>query len=603
MSGQWTPTNPGAGSPADIRADAARRQTQASETRTAAGHVTEAGGSGAGWQGAGADALAQKTTVYRTELEILASQSDAHAAALQRYAGEVESIQQLQNTIAANQQSVAARLRSANRQLSEETTKLRADPAASPTLIYQLQNNVETLTSQASGLSSQLAALAQQRSAADTTAITGLNSAESRGGLAGILSLSGPASGSMLGQTAPLQRDLTLEQLAGLSEVELAMLFTTHPEVAAQIETSSSPVQVASWWGELSAEQQGALALGASSLIGSLGGVSPTGRVAANRVNAMRRLEWVNGRLGELESKVPGGADAFFRSAAHDEYETLLAEQSYLQRAIDGKVQLYLYDPATQSIVEMIGSPGPSTTGMTIYTPGTFTSSHSFYDDGVQQVGRWLNSRDPNMVAFVWKQGGFPGENPDAGSMDLLRILEANDESWALGTGELLADFQSEVHVSSPVLAGAEQVGMGHSWGLSALTASEVEGAHYDQVHSLAGAGMPENWDAQDGTSYYHWAYTDLLTMAQSTGAVWDGRIPVNDPAFSSHHYERAGDFKLYLPSATSPSGGFSTSPPPYIDASTNALDNHNLIASDRSENQSALRDILREMERERAHD
>lgn len=167
---------------------------------------------------------------------------------------------------------------------------------------------------------------------------------------------------------------------------------------------------------------------------------------------------------------------------------------------------------------------------------------HSFYGDAVQQVSRWLERRDPDAVT----------------------------------------------------------VAIEHSWGLSAITSAEVNGARYDQVRSLAGAGMPSGWEPREGTAYYHWAYTDALTMFQSTGAVWDGKVPVNEPEFTSRIYEREGDFDLYFPSPAPP-GGFSPAPPPSIDASENALDNHNMIASDHVDNELALDDMRRAMQTERA--
>lgn len=72
----------------------------------------------------------------------------------------------------------------------------------------------------------------------------------------------------------------------------------------------------------------------------------------------------------------------------------MLAERGYLQKVIDGTVQLYLYDPSSLSIVEMIGTPGPETTAINTYIPGTFTSLFSFYHGDVQQVGSWLDSSD-----------------------------------------------------------------------------------------------------------------------------------------------------------------------------------------------------------------
>jgi hypothetical protein len=108
---------------------------------------------------------------------------------------------------------------------------------------------------------------------------------------------------------------------------------------------------------------------------------------------------------------------------------------------------------------------------------------------------------------------------------------------------------------------------------------------------------MPSGWDNSSATEYYHWAYTDALTMAQETGVVWDGDIPARDSAFSSTVYSREGDFDLYLPGSASPNGA-TVSPPISIPATTQPVDNHNLIASDRADNQAALRDILRELQR-----
>lgn len=247
----------------------------------------------------------------------------------------------------------------------------------------------------------------------------------------------------------------------------------------------------------------------------------------------------------------------------------------------------------------MIGTLDESTTDVITYVPGTYTSVHSFYGGEVQQVGRWLGRNDPRVVTFVWKEGLFPGEDVASGGMDLARILEANDEGAALDKGRLIADFQQELLSSSPEAESAQQDGMGHSWGLAGITSSEVAGAKYSQVHSLAGAGMPPGWTASPGTDYSHWGYTDALSIVQGTGAVWDGSIPTRDAAFSSHVYGRDGDFTLYLPAATTPGAVvISPEPPPSVQLTTAPFANHNLIASDNPDNQTALHDIQREIQR-----
>jgi hypothetical protein len=381
-----------------------------------------------------------------------------------------------------------------------------------------------------------------------------------------------------------------LGRLSRADPEQIEELLELHPEWADMLDRyPPEPAAVNAWWDSITdpAAQQ-ALVLAAPAVIGSLGGVPPLFRVAANRENAADRLDQIDNVIIDP-------------STSDDERAALEAERSYLQDAVNGDVQLYLYEPETHSIIELIGTPTETTTATVTYVPGTFTTMGSFYaaDGGVQEVASWLNQEDPNIVGFVWKEGVFPGEGVDrAPSHGLVEIpmftglLEANDPRLADETGKLLAEFQAEMQASQDVLASSEKVGMGHSWGLVPITASE--GAiHYDQVHSLAGAGMPAEWNADSNTSYHHWAYMDALTIAQGTGAVWDGNIPATDPAFTSQVFSRESDFDWLVPTSSSP-GAYGTTPPLTIPVTSTPVESHNLIASDEYENQRALREILR---------
>lgn len=209
------------------------------------------------------------------------------------------------------------------------------------------------------------------------------------------------------------------------------------------------------------------------------------------------------------------------------------------------------------------------------------------------------NPPDATAVNAWWSQlaASNPGEDVTNGGMNLSRILEANDEGATLEKGRLIADFQHELLSSSPEAASAQQDGMGHSWGLAGITSSEVAGAKYSQVHSLAGAGMPSGWSPSPDSEYFHWGYTDALSIIQGTGAVWDGRIPTRDDTFAAHVYGREGDFTFYLPTGTSPDAVvISPQPPPSVPMTTSPIANHNLIASADAANQSALEDIYREI-------
>jgi hypothetical protein len=157
---------------------------------------------------------------------------------------------------------------------------------------------------------------------------------------------------------------------------------------------------------------------------------------------------------------------------------------------------------------------------------------NSFYTGGVQQVSKYLRRQAPGTVTFVYKDGRFPGEEDTAGGPNLGRISGANDESLARTSGQQLASFESGMR-TDPYLNDAEQTGIGHSWGLTNVTSSEVAGARYDKVISLAGAGMLPDWKLQPTTEYSNLYYYDVLIHGEGVtnpitnkGVVWDGNNP-----------------------------------------------------------------------------
>jgi hypothetical protein len=338
------------------------------------------------------------------------------------------------------------------------------------------------------------------------------------------------------------------------------------------------PGVVAEWWEGVAARSEGVpgawtagpaasfLAV-APALIGSLNGVPAIDRAAANRAAAPDRI------AAAREDLTAPDLDAAVR-------EFLLNEIAYLERASTGDVQLYLYDRDASRIVEMVGTPSAETSNVITYSPGTFTSMNDFYSGGVQQISRFLASNAPGTVAFVVKETIFPGENVDEGGMNLPRVVEANEPERARAAGRELALFEAGMR-ADPLLGGAEQIAIGHSWGLAHVTASEVAGVTYDQVISLAGAGTLEEWRANPHTVYTDLSYRDLLQRAQDGGVVWDGRYPRVDPAFDH------GDFYRGPDDAVLDDGEFTQ-------ADLGVLsDNHNLITQDVDDNRQVLEDLL----------
>jgi len=188
----------------------------------------------------------------------------------------------------------------------------------------------------------------------------------------------------------------------------------------------------------------------------------------------------------------------------------------------------------------------------------------------VQQIGNWSvkNAGVSGVVAFVYKDGPFP---PD--------VLAADDPFRAIGAGARLADFERGL-LPSYGCRGIKEIAIGHSWGLAAVTSSELVGARYDEVVSLAGAGMPPHWAPTEGTNYTHYSYTDFLTTAQPTGLVYGWKNPAYGWGFDKGGwYVSSGDRDRV------------TTLDPRV-AWDVLVSNHSLVAQDTAENRRVLFDI-----------
>lgn len=352
------------------------------------------------------------------------------------------------------------------------------------------------------------------------------------------------------------------------------------------------PSKIGAWWAgmntgaHLAANESGftqvqeLLLAAAPAMFGALDGVPALARVRANQLNAPRLLRAAENDL-ETARKLSG-----IGQAHHDPNRTKMLENevAYLKQVEAGDVQLYLYDRDQSRIVQMIGTPGPDTRHVITYVPGTFTGLNIFYEGGVQQVSSYLNNNVPGTVAFVYKDGRFPGEENTAGGPNLARIGEANDEKLARTSGQQLASFEAGMR-TDPFLNGAEQIGIGHSWGLANVASSEVAGARYDKVVSLAGAGMLPDWKPQPTTQYSNLYYYDLLIHGQGVtnpvtkkGVVWEGNNPIHHEEFEQHYYRGPHDDQLRAINT--------------VEEGNILMENHNLIASNIKDNREALRDM-----------
>jgi hypothetical protein len=328
-----------------------------------------------------------------------------------------------------------------------------------------------------------------------------------------------------------------------------------------------TPQQIAGFWAHLSPEQSEELWRTYPQAFGNRSGVPFDVRINANRLNAINDLD-----AGE------------FTSVEHEEYLEAMAR---------GEIQLVTFDPDNHRFVEAIGLADWDPVSETFvqretpprevitYVPGTFTTDQSMYEGGNRSIPEWFAANHPEAVVFLYKDGVFPGGLK--GDSDLITgITEANSAELGQLRGEQLYRFQQDLNLN-PVFFGAEQTAVGHSWGLANIANSEVSGASYDNVISLAGAWVPEAWAANSGTEYSHHSYVDLLSVAQDLpgGPVGGGRNPDVTPGFNVHLYQGPDDHLLGF-------GGENG----ILDDAGVLLENHNLVATTKEDNEDVLRNI-----------
>ncbi|MFC7850080.1 hypothetical protein ACFUTU_16555 [Arthrobacter sp. NPDC057388] len=333
-----------------------------------------------------------------------------------------------------------------------------------------------------------------------------------------------------------------------------------------------SAAEVRTWWLGLTASQQRAFVQKYPTVAGNTNGIPFAARIEANRANAQSRIDWLKNHDPEPRFN-PLLMDISYPARYAKEHEAWQVRQEkgleYFQQVVAGEVQLAAYDPAANSIVELIGNFDEETSTVLTYVPGTLTNEASFYSGGgAQDMAKYLVSNTGSTAAFVYKGTEFPDGGPEA------FLVEAREEYFVDATAPVLRDFQAAVDVEKP--DDAQTVGIGHSWGARNLTGSEAAGAHYDKVLALSGAAIPTGWTPDPHTEYFAYSYPDLLLSAELAGAV-GANYPMKEPAFDKYFY--------------APPGGVEW-------GDMVSMENHSLITSIGPENEMAMRDIRKEISR-----
>lgn len=213
-----------------------------------------------------------------------------------------------------------------------------------------------------------------------------------------------------------------------------------------------------------------------------------------------------------------------------------------VEKVANGDIQAVLFDPAQGDIVEMVGTPSANTDKVILFAPPTGGRFEDFNTRHYFGHVDHLHNMHPNSVAFIYQRGDWAQKvAPIFGDAERY----ANDQPIAINNGRQIAGFERDAIGSDPRLEGVSKAGMGFSYGHSALTASEMFGAKYDQVVSLAGSNMPDGWAPNPGTKYANFQHSnDMLNYAQQPWPL--GEILYGSSPDQSSTYQQfdAGKFR-----------------------------------------------------------
>ncbi|MDJ0376910.1 hypothetical protein [Cryobacterium sp. PH31-L1] len=576
----WTVANPGLGEPDSILSESRVRSAKAANLRTLQTTLASARSHAetTGWTALSRDAFVERLVGLVPEIDLLIRGLDAQAAALETYSVTVDEIQGEQRLLEAQRTTADTDLY--DLQLGKTDFAQPGDTFIfMPTTVLQTRREeaFEVAYAAIAGIDVLWDELATRRRTADDVCVRDLGSDQ----VLGATSWFGSswASGSSV--------DDLIARMNTLSEADLAVLIATNPDLVKRMLTAT-PETVAERWQQLGEPARLALIAGAPALLGSLNGLPALARVAANRLNASTRITEIDAESAKLDAENAGmdrtrgrWEQSYGRSdQIAKELEQLEDERSYLQRTVDGKNQLYLYDHEGARIVEMRGTPSSETRERITYVPGTMSNMDMFYDGSVQPLSDWFVDNHPDTVAFIYKDGLFPGDSGGTRGGLTKGVADANSADFAKQTGPVLADFETGL-ATDPLLTDATSTAIGHSWGLANITSAEVAGAHYDSVVSLSGAWMPQDWGADPTTNYADFSYEDILQVAQGTGAVGDGNNPRSSDAFQAGAF-----YEGPKPAYTVDGDGTLIWHPTVL------MDNHNLVATDNVNNREVVRDL-----------
>lgn len=567
--------DPGRGDPWGISAAALQRSVKAITVRAAENSVREAVSEASGevWAGRARDAFVHTASILADDLGRLASRWDAEASALTAYARGVQAVKDQQQTLTHRRELAEEDIDGWRReQRTAERENLTAMAVGNGAALDDdrprlLESRINEAEDELALVTRQWGALIDERAAVNGSLLSALGEEKVTGPY-------GTVSGSMAAANG-----LTMDGLTRISPGELAALLAMDPTLLDRLLASQPPDVVSAWWANLSDSDQQGLLVGAPALVGALNGIPAMIRAAANRTLAARQLK----AFRDAELFDPN------RPPSIDIYPTGNANMiDYLQRVVDGDVQLYLWRPDKDEVIEMFGNPDTADVIMS-FMPGTNTTMDSFYTatatTGITALTRWgvENARAGTSVAgLVVKQGAFP----QLGGNIFATGPQNNDMAEELGAK--YADSAAGIHVITP---GTPVVSVEHSFGSSVGGVAETQDAGFHTRITLSGIGMTSDYGPSLDTDHY---------AMRSPNDILD-QLHVKETQIFNWGYQHAptpenGFTELDSGIPGTPAWaqiGKVISPPIAIGDLASGLDHHNqIISGDISENRVVLETI-----------
>jgi pimeloyl-ACP methyl ester carboxylesterase len=458
------------------------------------------------WQGKAATAFADAAQCLIPEVLVIAGGLENDAVALERYAAQVEHIKADAGALRVRATSLSHDLHRWRVQLAglPEDYLLIGGPA-NPVFQQKarLQRRIETAEAAVRHTEASWDELTHRRRMADAACVAALTSAGSRGNLAAA------TTGSMSG----LSGEQLLARIAGLTAIELEVLFGKYPELAGVLASTKDSAAVAAWWVSLAppggqfgsdglpvtSDAQAWMIAMLPAVIGNLNGILYTHRDQANRIVHDRRLEELREIETEAMAILAAGDDYAYQAClmkqgyATGEFwatlDTELAIENTLNSARGLPYQLVQFQPGPPALAAISVGNMDSATQVTVDVPGMGTtvggsiqewtaSARNMYEEQEKVNNTYGSEGGLAVVAWIGYETPSMPPSPEVLFSDKAEAGAAH-----------LVDFLEGVTGTSGWLPGQNLSVVAHSYGTTTATLAVAQ-APVENLTLLASAGL-----------------------------------------------------------------------------------------------------------------